>query len=117
MIDLQNNNNNNNNNNTSKLMINTKINKSYDQCNTPAEKAMYICRVVMETPQIEQQDLMLLDKLQASLLEKIMEETGTINEKVCVMIKKKKYKIHIFFLSFYIIILIFFLILLLLILF
>jgi len=72
---------NNSNNNTSKLMINTKINKTYDQCNTPAEKAMYICRVVMETPQIEQQDLMLMDKLQASLLEKIMKETGTINEK------------------------------------
>jgi len=67
--------------NTNKLIINTNVKKDYEQCNTPAEKALYICRVVMETPQIEQQDLMLLDKLQASLLEKIMKETNVITEK------------------------------------
>jgi len=69
-LDLQ------NNNKSNKLIINTKINDNYDQCNTPVEKAMYICRVVMETPRIEQQDLLLLDKFQASLL-----KSGVINEK------------------------------------
>jgi len=66
---------------SNKLIINTNVKKDYDQCNTPAEKALYICRVIMETPQIEQQDLSLLDRFQASLLEKLMKETNAITEK------------------------------------
>jgi len=47
----------------------------------------------METPQIEQQDLMLLDKFQASLLEKIMKETSVISDKV---LKKKLFILILF---------------------
>jgi hypothetical protein len=79
---------------TNKLVINTNVKKNYDQCNTPVEKAMYICRVVMETPQIEQQDLMLLDKFQASLLQKIMKETSIINEKKDTKPMVQKYSIE-----------------------
>jgi hypothetical protein len=48
----------------------------------------------METPQIEQQDLMLLDKFQASLLQKIMKETSIINEKKDTKPMVQKYSIE-----------------------